>query len=83
MVDPDVIDGGRGSRSFDGLVNFRDLGGIAVTDGGVIGHRRLFRSDSLSYASEADAAYLTEQLGLATIVDLRAEPEIAEFSVAE
>ncbi|HEY7175288.1 MAG TPA: tyrosine-protein phosphatase [Micromonosporaceae bacterium] len=65
-------------RVFDGLVNFRDLGGIPVR-GGAVRPGALFRSDSLSYASNADAAYLTGELGLATIVDLRAEPEVAEF----
>ena len=54
---------------FEGLVNFRDLGGIAA-DGGTMRPGRLFRSDSLNYATEADAARLVEA-GLATIVDLR------------
>ncbi|HKE64049.1 MAG TPA: tyrosine-protein phosphatase [Micromonosporaceae bacterium] len=66
------------SREFDGLVNFRDLGGIPVR-GGAIRTATLFRSDSLSYASVADAAYLTDDLGVATIVDLRADAEVAEF----
>jgi protein tyrosine/serine phosphatase len=84
VLDRDVIDDGParrplGGRSFDGLVNFRDLGGIAVGGGGAIRRGHLFRSDSLSYASDADATYLTDQLGLATIVDLRAEAEVAEF----
>lgn len=62
---------------FEGLVNFRDLGGIPA-DGGVIRPGRLFRSDSLSYATESDAARLVDA-GLATIVDLRDTVEVDEF----
>lgn len=63
----------------EGLVNLRDLGGYAVSGGGVIRARRLFRSDSLAAASAADVAYLRDEVGLATAVDLRDEREIAEF----
>jgi protein-tyrosine phosphatase len=62
---------------FEGLVNFRDLGGIAAT-GGAIQPGRLFRSDSLSYATESDATRLVDA-GLATIVDLRDTVEVDEF----
>ena len=62
---------------FEGLVNFRDLGGIP-TGGGTIRPGRLFRSDSLSYATESDAAQLVDA-GLATIVDLRDTVEVDGF----
>jgi protein-tyrosine phosphatase len=62
---------------FEGLVNFRDLGGIPA-EGGAIQPGRLFRSDSLSYATESDAARLVEA-GLATIVDLRDTVEVDGF----
>ena len=62
---------------FEGLVNFRDLGGIPAA-GGVIRPGRLFRSDSLGYATESDAARLVDA-GLATIVDLRDTVEVDEF----
>ena len=62
---------------FEGLVNFRDLGGIPA-GGGVIQPGRLFRSDSLSYATESDAAQLVDA-GLATIVDLRDTVEVDKF----
>jgi len=68
-----VVDG----HVFEGLVNFRDLGGIRA-DGGVIRPGRLFRSDSLSYATESDAARLVDA-GLATIVDLRDTVEVDQF----
>jgi protein-tyrosine phosphatase len=62
---------------FEGLVNFRDLGGIPA-DRGAIQPGRIFRSDSVSYATEADAAHLVDS-GLATIVDLRDTVEVDEF----
>lgn len=61
-----------------GLVNFRDLGGIPV-DGGAIRTGVLFRSDSLVYATERDAAYLRDEVGLATVVDLRDTVEVEQF----
>jgi protein-tyrosine phosphatase len=70
-----AVDGYR----FDGLVNFRDLGGIPLRGGAVVQRRRLFRSDSLSYASPADADWLLDVAGLATIVDLRDRREVDEF----
>jgi protein-tyrosine phosphatase len=68
-----VVDG----YVFEGLVNLRDLGGIPVA-GGAVRAGRLFRSDSLSYATESDAARLVDA-GLATIVDLRDIVEVDEF----
>jgi len=61
---------------FDGMVNFRDLGGLPA-NGGFVRPGRVFRSDSIAYASEADAARLVDELGLVTWVDLRGEYEVA------
>jgi protein tyrosine/serine phosphatase len=57
------------------MVNFRDLGAVPAGDGTV---RRglLFRSDSLAYATEADAERLVRELGLATVIDLRGPFEV-------
>jgi protein-tyrosine phosphatase len=63
---------------WEGLANFRDLGGRPVDGGGEIRRRRLFRSDSLAYATEIDARRLVRELGLTTVVDLRAVSEVAE-----
>jgi protein tyrosine/serine phosphatase len=60
---------------FDGMVNFRDLGGLPA-NGGRIRRGRLFRSDSVAYASAGDVARLVEELGLATVIDLRGEVEV-------
>jgi len=60
---------------FEGMVNFRDLGGLPA-NGGKIRPGRLFRSDSVAYASAADVTRLVEEIGLATVIDLRGEAEI-------
>lgn len=60
--------------SFDGCVNFRDLGGYWTGDGHRIGWRRLFRADGLHRMTVDDDARLL-QLGLATAVDLRTVDE--------
>jgi protein-tyrosine phosphatase len=62
----------------DGPANFRDLGGYPA------GSRRLrrgrvFRSDSLSRLSEADVRHLVDELGLVTVVDLRAGHEVETY----
>jgi protein-tyrosine phosphatase len=60
---------------FEGMVNFRDLGGLPA-EGGTIRRGRLFRSDSLAYATPSDARRLTGELGLTTIIDLRGLYEV-------
>lgn len=60
-----------------GPVNFRDLGGYPVGDRRMVGWRRLFRSDSLGPVTPEDARMITEELGLATIIDLRSTGEVA------
>jgi protein tyrosine/serine phosphatase len=60
--------------SFENLFNFRDLG-----DGGHVRPRRLYRSESVAYLSQADAARLIDGFGLATIIDLRGEREVARW----
>jgi len=62
----------------DGPANFRDLGGYPA------GARRLrrghvFRSDSLSRMSESDVRHVVDELGVATVVDLRAGHEVATY----
>jgi protein-tyrosine phosphatase len=67
------------SVRFEGLTNFRDLGGLPAADGRTIRPGRLFRSDSLAYASDADARRLIDEFGVATVIDLRGEHEVTEF----
>ncbi len=60
--------------AFEGIENFRDLGGIPAADGRVTRPGVLFRSATWSAASSQDLARLAG-LGIRTVVDLR-EPEV-------
>lgn len=61
-----------------GAWNFRDLGGYPVGDGGVTRWGAVFRSDSLHNCTAADIEHL-EQMGVATVFDLRRDDERAEY----
>ena len=60
----------------EGGRNFRDLGGYAGADGGVVKWGRLFRSGSMAHLTAADFARLNG-LGIAVICDFRSSPERA------
>jgi protein-tyrosine phosphatase len=60
---------------FTGVLNFRDLGGYASSEGGVTKWGRLYRSDALHDLSPADLTVF-RRLGIATIVDLRNTSEV-------
>ncbi len=64
-----------------GVVNFRDLGGHAVTDGRVR-TGRVFRSDSLAYVEPDDLEALVTRLGIRSVVDLRSDMERATSPLA-
>ena len=57
-----------------GLFNFRYLGGYYTTNGELIKWGKLYRSSSLSNATLQDAKVLAD-LGIKTVIDLRAEYE--------
>jgi protein tyrosine/serine phosphatase len=59
-----------------GPLNFRDLGGYATVDGGVVRWRRVFRSDTLCHVTAEDVEHLVDELGLVTIIDLRTVAEL-------
>ena len=63
MVVPQFLDS-------DGAFNFRDVGGRASVDGGVLRTGRLYRSASLDTLTDEGHRQL-EQLGVATVLDLR------------
>ncbi|WP_407107331.1 tyrosine-protein phosphatase [Rhodococcus aetherivorans] len=56
------------------IPNLRDVGGYATRDGASVRRGIVFRSTDLSRVTDADARVLSG-LGLATVVDLRTEPE--------
>jgi protein-tyrosine phosphatase len=60
--------------SFDGGCNFRDLGGYRTRDGRMVAWGTLYRTGVLSYFSADEHAKL-RQLRVASICDLRREPE--------
>lgn len=62
------------SRSFEGLWNLRDLGGLPVAGGGRTRHRRLFRSGTLWFATMADCNVMAG-LEFDTCIDLRLPQE--------
>lgn len=60
------------------LDNFRDVGGPSAADGRRVRHNRLYRSDSLTKLSDADADAFAG-LGIRTVIDLRRPNEVEEF----
>lgn len=76
MTSPDAHAARHDARimPFDGIVNFRDFGGLRTRDGGVTRHGLLFRSDSLGDVTPADLARLAE-LRVETLFDLRGDWE--------
>ncbi len=57
---------------FDGVVNFREMGGLPTSDGGTVRGGRLFRSGHWSQASDDDVAALAAY-DLTAIVDFRSD----------
>jgi len=60
------------SFTFDGVFNFRDIGGYAGLDGRPVRWRRVFRSDSVHRVAAAELP----ALGVRTVLDLRRPHEI-------
>lgn len=63
--------------AFEGISNFRDLGGYRTRVGGTIRWGKVFRADALHGMSVKDLA-LYRELGLRAVFDLRAEVERTE-----
>ena len=57
--------------TFDGIINARDLGGIALSGGKKVKKNRLIRSAGLFRASEGDIQRLRQDFDLAFIADFR------------
>jgi protein tyrosine/serine phosphatase len=60
---------------FDQVYNFRDMGGYQAADGRTVRWRRLFRSGEPMRMSETEAAQLSDEVPIATVIDLRSEGE--------
>lgn len=58
-----------------GLVNFRDVGGLPLSKGGTTKRGVLFRSESLQEATDEDAQLLLGECAITSVVDLRSARE--------
>lgn len=58
-----------------GALNFRDLGGLPTADGRTTVHGLLFRSDALECLSPEGVRVVREELGIRSVIDLRAQIE--------
>ncbi|MFE0749022.1 tyrosine-protein phosphatase [Gordonia sp. NPDC058843] len=58
-----------------GLLGFRPVAGLRTTDGRRMAGRTLFRSATPQFVDQVDARAFVEELGLASIVDLRLADE--------
>ncbi len=63
--------------NFEGITNFRDLGGYPTVDGRQVKWGVLYRAASLAESSKADLRSI-EQLKLTTLIDFRSAAEKAE-----
>lgn len=61
--------------SLQSVHNFRDLGGLRTSDGRLVRSGLVHRSDALTHVTEDDLAFLRDEVGVRTIVDLRASLE--------
>lgn len=59
----------------DGVLNFRELGGLTGADGATVRHGQIYRSGHLAEATDEDLGALAS-LGIATIVDFRLEIDL-------
>ncbi len=66
--------------TFEGPINFRDLGGYETTDGRRVRWGRLYRSDSLHTVTPADIPLLRD-LGIRTAIDFRSGDEIGRLGI--
>ncbi len=59
------------SIRFEGILNFRDLGGYSTLSGRLVKRRWIFRSGELRFMTDHDFARLTGELKIRSVIDLR------------
>jgi protein tyrosine/serine phosphatase len=65
------------SHGIVGAVNFRDIGGLALDNGGWTAFGKIFRSDALEYLTLQDIEILRWILDVKSVFDLRGQIEIS------
>jgi len=65
--------------TLDGVHNFRELGPYALPGGGHIRPGRIYRAGALERMTETDRVWLSDRLGVRTILDLRHQDEVQFF----
>jgi len=73
----DTLVGAERRLVFEGIQNFRDVGGYVTVDGGRVRWGQVYRADNLHKLTPADLDAF-EGLGIKTIFDLRGDTERAE-----
>lgn len=66
---------------FDGIYNFRDLGGYRTREGQTVQWRQMFRSGELQHMTEDDAMRIKEEIRLASVLDLRSTKEMERHGI--
>lgn len=61
---------------FEGVLNFRDIGGYPAGDGGAVRWGAVYRSAELHKMTEQDARKAIDELGVRTVLDLRASADV-------
>jgi len=64
-------------REPEGIHNFREVGPYQLADGHTLRAGRIYRSGALEMMTADDAAWLAEELGLRTVLDLRHHDELS------
>ena len=67
---------------FEGVMNFRDLGGYRTSQGATVRWGRLFRSGGLHYMTDADVRQ-ARAMGIRSVLDLRRPDEIGYQGTGE
>ena len=65
--------------SFEGCLNFRDMGGYSTYDGRIVRWQRIYRSDSLHWMTPDDATRARAELDITLVLDLRSLEEVRQF----